>query len=149
MGRRGDLRSGRWAGQETGPQQARGGGGGLPVPGEQAMRWLSCGIVLTTWAWLAACELLAGPSDNGDKPASRPPWQRLLGKADQQQADLLNKEIAAAVQDQKWDVAIQAATKLAALRDKVQGADHWQAVNAHSQLRTLRRVAGLKPDEQQ
>jgi hypothetical protein len=86
------------------------------------MHRLRCGLLLGTMACLTAGLLNADQPEKKDAPASRPPWQRLLGKRDQSQADQLVKEVEAAIQEQKWDMAIQAVDKLVALRDKAQGA---------------------------
>jgi tetratricopeptide (TPR) repeat protein len=73
----------------------------------------------------------------------------LLGPQDQQQADRLAEQRNRALEEQKWDQAVEAATALSQLRDKVQGADHWEAGDARRELQTLRRLASATPEDQQ
>jgi len=47
------------------------------------MRLLFCGVLLGTVACLTAGLLNADQPEKKDAPATRPPWQRLLGKMDQ------------------------------------------------------------------
>jgi tetratricopeptide (TPR) repeat protein len=68
----------------------------------------------------------------------RPPWQRLLQGADAQKAAELDGRVMAARQAGMWEEALRAAGELLALRQKVQGKDHWEAVNAHWQVDAFR-----------
>jgi len=112
------------------------------------MRFIPLGLVLVVLVW---CTSVAGNQalPQGEPPDSRPPWQRLLGPQEQQQAVRLQKQINSAWEEQKWDLVVQAAEELVGLRDKAQGAEHWQVVNARAELQTWRRLAGGKPEEQQ
>src|SRR5437868_6645807 len=98
-------------------------------------------------AWLAAlvCSdgVVAGAaSPAGESSESRPPWQRLLQGDDKKQAGGLDGRAAVAWQAGRWEEAVRAAEELLELRRKVQGKDHWQAVNARWQVLALRTVQG-------
>jgi Tfp pilus assembly protein PilF len=77
--------------------------------------------------------LAAEPAAEG-----KPPWQRLLQGADQNRAAELRGQVGAAWQAGKWAEAVQAAEQLLELRQKVQGKDHWQAVNARWLVQAMR-----------
>jgi tetratricopeptide (TPR) repeat protein len=91
-------------------------------------------------AWVCA-------QDN--KPDARPIWQRVLGPQDIQKASRLAQQMSRGVEEQKWDQAVQGAERLCRLREQVQGADHWQAVDIRFELQTLRRLAGGPPEGRQ
>jgi tetratricopeptide (TPR) repeat protein len=82
------------------------------------------------------------------KADARTPAQRLLRGDDAKQAAQLqarSKELATAG---KFAEALQAARELRALRERLQGADHWQAVDARLQIQTLERQAQFDPQQQ-
>jgi tetratricopeptide (TPR) repeat protein len=81
--------------------------------------------------------------------AVKPPWQRYLHGKEAQQADEQDNKLAQLRQAGKLDEALQVARDLAALRDKVQGADHWQAVDARLVVEALQRVRSATKQEQQ
>src|SRR5262245_19353850 len=88
------------------------------------------GVLALTAAVLFLSGTLADQPAPKAEGANKPPWQRLLQGDDAKKAQLLQQQI-----DQHWvaaefDAALKAASELVALRQKVQGADHWQAVNA-------------------
>jgi tetratricopeptide (TPR) repeat protein len=62
--------------------------------------------------------------------ADKPPWQRLLQGEDARKAEQLQQQIDRHWEAADFDAALRAADELATLRQKVQGADHWQAVSA-------------------
>ncbi len=92
-------------------------------------------------------EILGMPAAAQTTPATRaqPPAQGLqkLSGADDKRAEELDKAIDAAMKADRWEEAIARAEELLALRTKVQGPKHFEAVNAEWRLKTLRRVAGM------
>jgi tetratricopeptide (TPR) repeat protein len=74
----------------------------------------------------------------GPPAAPRPPWQRLLQGDDAKKAAELGGRLVAAWEGGTWEEALRAAEQLLALRQKVQGTDHWEAVNARWQVEALR-----------
>jgi hypothetical protein len=62
--------------------------------------------------------------------AGKPPWQRLLQGDDATKAQQLQQQIDKHWEAAEFDQALKAAAELLALRQNVQGADHWEAVNA-------------------
>jgi tetratricopeptide (TPR) repeat protein len=77
----------------------------------------------------------------GEEPTtSRAPWQRLLQGSDAKKAAELHDRVMAAWQASQWEEALRIAQELLELRQKVQGKDHWQAVQARWQVAALRAV---------
>jgi tetratricopeptide (TPR) repeat protein len=70
--------------------------------------------------------------------AGKPPWQRLLQGKDTNKAQQLQQQINKHWEAAEFDAALKAAEELATLRQQVQGADHWQAVDADWQRKTIR-----------
>lgn len=75
-----------------------------------------------------------------DSLAAKPPWQRMLQGEDLRKANELQKQI-----DKHWEaVEFQQALKLAedllALRERVQGADHWEAAEARWKFKTIQSI---------
>jgi Tfp pilus assembly protein PilF len=62
----------------------------------------------------------------------------MLQGDDAKKATELDGRAAAAWQAGQWEEALRAAEELRDLREKVQGKDHWQAVNARRQVEALR-----------
>jgi CHAT domain-containing protein/Tfp pilus assembly protein PilF len=60
--------------------------------------------------------------------AGKPPWQRLLQGDDAKKAQRLQQQITQYSEAAEFDAALKAAEELLALRQKIQGTDHWQAV---------------------
>jgi tetratricopeptide (TPR) repeat protein len=98
-------------------------------------------------AWLGPLASVSGSP--GEGIASRPPWQRLLQGADAEQAARLEDQLTAAQQTGKWAEAMRAAEELLELRQKAQGKDHWQAVDARWQLEALRAAKRQSKELQQ
>jgi Tfp pilus assembly protein PilF len=73
-----------------------------------------------------------------DSVGEKPPWQRLLQGADAKKASELQACVTRLEEAEKWDEAVQAAEELLELRKQAQGTDHWQTINARSQLEALR-----------
>jgi hypothetical protein len=74
--------------------------------------------------------------------AMKPPWQRLLQGEDAKKAAEQEKRLAELQEAGKFAEALQAAQAVAALRGQVQGAEHWQAVEARWAVEALGRVVG-------
>jgi tetratricopeptide (TPR) repeat protein len=89
---------------------------------------------------VAGWSILAGLLAAEQPPGAKPPWQRLLQGAEAKTAKELAARVAAERQAGKWEEALRAAEELAELRRKVQGKDHWEAVNARWQVQALRAV---------
>jgi tetratricopeptide (TPR) repeat protein len=98
------------------------------------MRWTLCVL-----GCLAAA-LPGGAAGAGPQP--RPPWQRLLQGDDARQARELEQRLGPLQQAGKFEDALPVARQLAELRARVQGADHWQAVDARRMADAVRRVLG-------
>jgi Tfp pilus assembly protein PilF len=92
-----------------------------------------CGLGLA--AWLGPLASVSGAP--GKAIVSRPPWQRLLQGADEKKATELEGWVEGAQQAGKWEEALRAEKELLELRQKVQGKDHWQAVDARCQVQAL------------
>jgi tetratricopeptide (TPR) repeat protein len=103
----------------------------------------------TTLFMALAAGLVAGGWTPADEPkqAEKPPYQRLLQGDDAKQAAALEKRIRELREKDRYAEAIQAAEELLALRRRVQGADHHEAVDARWGVEALKKVAAL-PAEQ-
>jgi CHAT domain-containing protein/Tfp pilus assembly protein PilF len=77
------------------------------------------------------------------KPAEMPPYERLLQGDDAKQAAALDQRIRELREKDRYAEAIQTAAELLALRRRVQGADHYEAVSVKWYVETLRKVAAL------
>jgi tetratricopeptide (TPR) repeat protein len=73
-------------------------------------------------------------------PVPRPPWQRLLQGEDAKKAAELEKRLDALQEAGKFEEALKVARDLERRRRRVQGTDHWEAVNARWQAEAMRRV---------
>jgi tetratricopeptide (TPR) repeat protein len=78
----------------------------------------------------------------GAEPAAKPPWQRLLQGDDARNAQELEKRLGSLQDAGKFEEALAVAEAVARLRARVQGADHWQAVDARQMADAVRRVLG-------
>ncbi len=89
-----------------------------------------------------------------DEPAKKvepvkPPWQRMLQGQDATKAAEQEKKLMELAEVGMFAEALKIAETLVELRTKVQGADHWQAVNARFASEAIRRVQKAKKGEQQ
>jgi tetratricopeptide (TPR) repeat protein len=84
----------------------------------------------------------AGHLRGEDPPPIKPPWQRLLQGEDARKADALHERVFESLEGAQFTRALQAARELSELRERAQGKDHWQAVDARWQVEALRRVVG-------
>jgi tetratricopeptide (TPR) repeat protein len=73
-----------------------------------------------------------------------PPYQRLLRGDDARNAEALQAQVDRYWAAGRFGETLRPAEELVALRQKAQGADHWEAVNARWQAEAVRRV--LKQD---
>jgi tetratricopeptide (TPR) repeat protein len=80
----------------------------------------------------------------GDDP--KPPWQRLLTGDYARKAADLGKQIVELEAVDKYSEAIRLREELLALRTRVQGAEHWEAINAKWELAAAKAMAAL-PEE--
>jgi tetratricopeptide (TPR) repeat protein len=100
-------------------------------------------------AWTSAS--LAQSSKESEKPAGRTatplPGSRILDGEDARRAADLDKAIKAAQSADRWDEAIARAEELLALRTRVQGAKHFEAMNAKWLCKTLRQVAPMSKED--
>src|SRR5262245_26629432 len=101
-------------------------------------------LALTVLAALLTGTTAAEPEK---QPVEKPPYQRLLQGDDAQQAAALEKRIGELREKDCYTEAVQAAEELLALRRRVQGADHHEAVIVQWAVAALREVAAL-PAEQ-
>src|SRR5262249_29544477 len=104
-------------------------------------------LALTTAVLFLNGTLADEPTPKADG-AGKPPWQRLLQGDDAKKAQQLQQQI-----DQHWEAAefeqaLKASEELLALRQKVQGADHWQAVNAVWLRKALQIILKLEAADQ-
>ncbi len=68
--------------------------------------------------------------------AVKPPWQRYLQGEDAKKAAEQEKQLTQLQEAGKFEEALKVAEALAALRQKMQGGDHWQAVDARLDSRS-------------
>jgi CHAT domain-containing protein/tetratricopeptide (TPR) repeat protein len=80
--------------------------------------------------------------------AEQPPYQRLLQGEDAKKAPALQKQIDELWAAGKFAEAVAPAEQLLALRQRVQGKDHWESSDATRSLETLRKAAALPAEKQ-
>ena len=96
------------------------------------------------WLWFVMVWLLGTAwADNLPPTKTKPPYERLLKSEDERTAAELEKRISDLEEADQCAEAVRVAEQLAALRDRVQGPDHWQACDARNRVHTLKRVAAL------
>ena len=94
--------------------------------------------------------LIVAPSAWSQVPSSKNPPAPGLVKLtgdDERRAKQLQEQIDQAMEEDRWDEAISRAEELLALRARVQGAAHFETVDADWQVKTLRWAAVLPKDE--
>jgi tetratricopeptide (TPR) repeat protein len=92
--------------------------------------------------------LLVGLMGWGLTTAAEAPYERLLKGDDARQAATLQKRIEELCRSGTFAEAVGPAEELLALRQRVQGADHWQTVNASQQVQFLRQALRLPAAKQ-
>jgi CHAT domain-containing protein/Tfp pilus assembly protein PilF len=99
-----------------------------------------------------ALVLLAGltitPAVLAVAPPPVPQYLRLLRGEQVREADQLQGEIDQLEAKRNYPQALALARRLLALHSRVQGADHWQAINAFWQVREFERVAKVSASRQ-
>jgi hypothetical protein len=75
-----------------------------------------------------------------DKPDKQPPYKRLLQGDDATKAERLEQHLYQHWAAGKFEDALKAAEELVSLREKLQGADHWEAANARWDVEIFRRT---------
>jgi tetratricopeptide (TPR) repeat protein len=85
-----------------------------------------------------AAALPGGAAAAGPQP--KPPWQRLLQGDDARKAQDLEQRLGSLQEAGKFEDALKVAQELAQLRGRLQGTDHWEAVNARHDAEAVRRA---------
>jgi tetratricopeptide (TPR) repeat protein len=80
--------------------------------------------------------------------APKPPWQRLLQGDDARKAGGMMLQANLMWAQGKFAEALKVAQALADLREKKQGVDHWEAVDARAEAEAFRRVAAAAAEAQ-
>jgi tetratricopeptide (TPR) repeat protein len=75
--------------------------------------------------------------------AEEPPYKRVLQGEDAKKAEALSRRMDELWSTAKFAEAVAPAEELLALRQRVQGKDHWEAADAARLVETLRKAAGL------
>ncbi len=101
------------------------------------------GILLGTLTLLSAQEL---PKDD---LAKKPQWQRMLEGDDATAAAELQKKVNDSEQKDAYDSAIESAKALLAIRQRIQGQDHYETANAKVQLQVLSKISALSSAERE
>jgi CHAT domain-containing protein/tetratricopeptide (TPR) repeat protein len=83
------------------------------------------------------------PLPKQESQAGKPPWQRLLQGADARRVAELDKKVVALWQVGRFAQGQAAEREIAAIRARVQGADHWQTADARRLAEMLGRAARL------
>ena len=97
---------------------------------------------------VVACAALSShAADPNTKTEPKPPYERLLQGDDAKKAADLAKTIEQQESADNYAEAIKAADELLALRSRVQGADHWEAVNQKWDIELLKKEAVLSKEE--
>ncbi len=97
----------------------------------------------TGWCLAAGVLVLAGAAG-----AAEPPYKRLLQGENARKAARLTRWMEELWAAGKFAEAVAPAEEVLALRQRVQGEDHWEAATAAEVLRALRRGASLPADKQ-
>jgi CHAT domain-containing protein/tetratricopeptide (TPR) repeat protein len=95
---------------------------------------------LATLALLPPSASLGAREPEQPVAGQKPPWQRLLNGDDAKKAKELEERIAKLQEAGKFEDALKVAEELAELRGKLQGSDHYEAVNARWNSEALRRI---------
>jgi CHAT domain-containing protein len=98
-------------------------------------------------AVLATIAGTIGAADPDSRLAEKPPYQRLLQDNDAKQAADLEKQISERLQASQWAEAVMAAQEVLALRQRLQGAEHWQTISARWYAVTLQKLAAGSADD--
>jgi tetratricopeptide (TPR) repeat protein len=100
---------------------------------------------------MIALVAMALPAEEPTKKtdAVKPPWQRMLQGEDAKKAAEQEKKLTQLQEDGRFAEALKVAETLAELRSNLQGADHWQTINARLRgVEAIRRVLKANKEEQ-
>jgi CHAT domain-containing protein len=98
-------------------------------------------VIGISWVLCAAIAAVAHAAE------PKPPWQRLLSGDDAKKAAGLQQRIERLEAAENYTEAIRLQEELIALRTNVQGAEHWQTVDAKWYLTALKKLAGLPAEK--
>jgi tetratricopeptide (TPR) repeat protein len=98
-------------------------------------------LLRTLTVLLGGCAFLTGQESAEEPLREKPPWQRLLQGADAKKAQRLEGRLQELQEAGKFEDALAVAEELAALRTRVQGAGHWQAVSAQQAVEAVRKTS--------
>src|ERR1700722_13168895 len=101
---------------------------------------LATGMAFLTGVMVLGVGTLLAGEPAKPSAAEKAPWQRLLQGEDAKKAKELEEQIAKLTEAGQFEDAMKAAEELAELRGKLQGADHYEAVNARWNAECLRRT---------
>jgi tetratricopeptide (TPR) repeat protein len=94
---------------------------------------------------VVATLFLTGTLAGAAAPPPKPMWQRVLSPADARRAAALEQESIKRGEAGRFDDAVKCAQALVRLRERAQGANHWQTINARWWVVTWQRAG--KADE--
>jgi CHAT domain-containing protein/tetratricopeptide (TPR) repeat protein len=104
--------------------------------------------MLGMWVGLLALAWTSAADEPPPSAEAKLPWQRLLQGDDAKQARELQERSQNAVDAGQLLEALTAARDLLALRERLQGAEHWEAVDARWQIKTLERRKDFNEKQQ-
>jgi CHAT domain-containing protein len=91
--------------------------------------------------------LVAAALAEDPKPSDKPPYQRLLHGKDAEKAERLEEQAKLREAEDAYGEAIKAAEEVLALRQRLQGDDHWETATARWDVRTFQKVAALPAEK--
>src|SRR5262249_45747357 len=95
-----------------------------------------------------AVSLAQAPSQKEAGVAKKSPWQRVLQGDEARRAEALEKTVDELEKKGQFAEAIAPAGEVLAIRQRVQGEDHWETKVARIKIQTWARVAGLPRTDQ-
>ena len=110
-------------------------------------RWRQWGIGLSGLCVGLLALAWNGPADEPPRDEGKLPWQRRLQGDEAQQAESLRQRIDEAWNAAQFPEALAAAKELLALRERLQGSEHWEVADARQLLRTLEKRAGFNEEQ--
>ncbi|HZW34903.1 MAG TPA: tetratricopeptide repeat protein, partial [Isosphaeraceae bacterium] len=116
-----------------------------------ARRWRrlrDVGVSLILSVTVAAVRAQGPARKDAARARHSPPWQRVLTGDDAQRVKALEKTVDELEKQGQFAEAMAPAREGLAIRQRVQGEDHWQTIEARITVQTWQRVAGLPPGDQ-
>src|SRR5262249_47538067 len=104
--------------------------------------------ILAMSAAMALAQSPKGQEKKASTPAKLPPWERVLKDDDAKRVAHLEKQIAELEKTGQFAEAVAPAREAVAIRDRVQGDDHWETVDARIEAQTCARLARLSRGDQ-